>query len=214
MDNNNNGYAMPRPNGNNNYNQMPPQNMNNGRPPQNMNMNNGMNMNGRPPQNMNNGMNMNGRPPQNMNNNLAPQNGPMQLPSSPRPVSPMPVSPRPRHAGSMEYMNPNQQNNQNRTASMYSNNSLNDVSMPLLTPNMSGSNPNISMNQSYGGQSPMMPRSTSPVPNPNNPNSRIKKVQLYKGNYIVNCPVPDGVLRKGVFGRDIEEFGYLRYLHI
>jgi len=225
MDNNNNGYAMPRPNnGNNNYNQRPPQNMNmnngmnmNGRPPpqnMSMNMNNGMNMNGRPPpqnMNMNNGMNMNGRPPQNMNNNLAPQNVPMQRPSSPRPVSPMPVSPRPRHAGSMEYMNPNQPNNQNRSTSVYSNNSMNDLNMPLLTPNMNGSTSSISLNQSYGSQSPMMPRSTSPVPDPNNPNRRYKKVQLYKGNYIVNCPVPDGVLRKGVFGRDIEEFGYLRY---
>jgi len=191
-------------------------NMNGRPPPQNMsmNMNNGMNMNGRPPpqnMNMNNGMNMNGRPPQNMNNNLAPQNVPMQRPSSPRPVSPMPVSPRPRHAGSMEYMNPNQPNNQNRSTSVYSNNSMNDLNMPLLTPNMNGSTSSISLNQSYGSQSPMMPRSTSPVPDPNNPNRRYKKVQLYKGNYIVNCPVPDGVLRKGVFGRDIEEFGYLRY---
>ncbi|KAG4106916.1 chitin synthase-domain-containing protein [Neocallimastix lanati (nom. inval.)] len=55
------------------------------------------------------------------------------------------------------------------------------------------------------------PGPTNGPPPQNNPNSRIKKVQLYKGNYIVNCPVPDGVLRKGVFGRDIEEFGYLRY---
>jgi len=42
-------------------------------------------------------------------------------------------------------------------------------------------------------------------------NVRSRKVQLYKGNYIVNCPVPDGVLQNAVFGKEIEEFGYLRY---
>ncbi|ORX87311.1 hypothetical protein BCR32DRAFT_198034 [Anaeromyces robustus] len=75
------------------------------------------------------------------------------------------------------------------------------------SPYMGGGNrpPSINQRNSY------IDNSSSPNLNPTNPNNRIKKVQLYKGNYIVNCPVPDGVLRKAVFGREIEEFGYLRY---
>jgi len=218
---NNNGYSMPQPN----YNQGPPpnrgqspQNMNNRGPPQqNMNMNNrgppqqNMNMNNRGPPQQNMNMSNRGPPPQNMNMGPPPQN------------MNRPISPRPGPGGSSEYLTPNNYNPQSaRQNSTYSTNSgsinFNDSSVQLLPGN--GSNPNISMNPGYqptsGGPSPMMQRPPSPMgqrppsPNPNNPNSRYKKVQLYKGNYIVNCPVPDGVLRKGVFGRDIEEFGYLR----
>ncbi|OUM68694.1 glycosyltransferase family 2 protein [Piromyces sp. E2] len=207
---NNNGYSMPQPN----YNQGPPpnrgppqQNMNRGPPPQ-QNMNRGppppqnVNRGPPPPQNMNRGP----PPPQNMNMGPPPQN-------MNRPISP-------RSLGSAEFLAPNnynpQSSRQNSTYSTISGSmNFSDSSMQLLP----GSN--SSLNQGYqpvsSGPSPIMQRPASPMgqrppsPNPNNPNSRIKKIQLYKGNYIVNCPVPDGVLRKGVFGRDIEEFGYLRY---
>jgi len=36
-------------------------------------------------------------------------------------------------------------------------------------------------------------------------------VELYKGNYVVNCPVSKNVIKNGVFDGKSEEFGYCRY---
>ncbi|ORX48617.1 hypothetical protein BCR36DRAFT_354319 [Piromyces finnis] len=210
----NNGNDRPQQNMSinmNNGNSRPPQqnmnmNMNNGnsRPPQqnmNMNMNNG---NSRlPQQNMNMNMNMN-----NGNGGLPPQNMNMNMNNGNRIMSPPPQNMNGPMA-SNDYLSINQ--NYGRQNSTYSNNSDNinygDSSIQLL-PN--SSNSNIQLNSGYQPVNPGLSPMNQVPPSPNI-NSRIKKVQLYKGNYIVNCPVPDGVLSKGVFGRDIEEFGYLRY---
>jgi len=166
--------------------------------------------------------------PQNMplNGQRTPQNGgrtpiapiPQQglLTPNTRPISPNPQQmPMNMNSGSNDYINGYYPNG---PGSSFSNSNINismgDSSMRLL-PTMSNSNSSIHLNEDDSYSSLNLNGSASPIIQKNKKINQkktiVKKVQLYKGNYIVNCPVPDGVLRKGVFGREIEEFGYLRY---
>lgn len=93
--------------------------------------------------------------------------------------------------------------------------------------------PNVSFNNGPGPRPNMNNGSFSNGPNPNGPprngqvqvtskvtttttqQARPKKtqisVELYKGNYVVNCPVSKNVIKNGVYDGKSEEFGYCRY---
>jgi len=69
------------------------------------------------------------------------------------------------------------------------------------------------------------PRPNGPMQNPMQVTSKVTtttttqvkqkrtqiSVELYKGNYVVNCPVSRNVIKNGVFDGKSEEFGYCRY---
>jgi len=219
MNNMNNGNMnnsnMNRNNGNMNMNNM---NMNNGNMGRNgnMNMNNGnMGRNGN--MNINNGnMGRNGN--MNMNNGSMGRNGNMNMNNGSM-----------GRNGNMNMNNGSMDRNGNmnmsnrsldRNMNVSGNISSSDIMMPEgrsecdLSSIRQNSNFSSSsdINDSTGFMPFMMDSSNSTLNI--EAESEIggnKKVKLYKGNYIVNCPVPDGVLERGVFGRDTEEFGYLRY---
>jgi len=97
-------------------------------------------------------------------------------------------------------------------------------------------NPNMRPNQNVQFNPNMRPNMNNGAyqvgPRPGNPNvsvtqkvtttttttttTQVRKrnqisVELYKGNYVVNCPVAKNVIKNGIFDGKSEEFGYCRY---
>jgi chitin synthase len=121
------------------------------------------------------------RPP--MNNGMRPNNGP-------------PVNPRQNVPPMNNGMRPNQnvQFNQNMRPNM-NNGSYQVGPRP--------GNPNVSMSQ-------RVTTTTTTTTTTVKKRNQIS-VELYKGNYVVNCPVAKSVIKNGVFDGKSEEFGYCRY---
>jgi chitin synthase len=121
----------------------------------------------------------------NMNSGPRPMNGNMNNGMRPMNNGPINNSPRPN----------NVQYNQN-----------------MQRPNMN--NGYVVNNGPRNGQAPNV-QVTSKVTTTTTQQVRQKKtqisVELYKGNYVVNCPVSKNVIKNGVYDGKSEEFGYCRY---
>jgi chitin synthase len=82
----------------------------------------------------------------------------------------------------------------------------------MQRPNMN--NGYVVNNGPRSGQAPNV-QVTSKVTTTTTQQVRQKKtqisVELYKGNYVVNCPVSKNVIKNGVYDGKSEEFGYCRY---
>jgi len=141
-------------------------------------------MNGQPPRQMNNGP-----PPRQMNNGPPPRqmnNGP------PRP--PMNNGMRPN--GPMNNQRPNNvQFNQNMPRPNMNNGSY------MVNNGPRGGQPNVSVTSKVTTTTTQQVR----------PRKTQISVELYKGNYVVNCPVSKNVIKNGVYDGKSEEFGYCRY---
>jgi len=125
----------------------------------------------------------------NMNNGMRPMNnGPMNN----GPMNNGPMNNGPMNNGQMNQRPNNIQYNQN-----------------MQRPNMN----NGYINNGPRGGTPV--QVTSKVTTTTTQQVRQKKtqisVELYKGNYVVNCPVSKNVIKNGVYDGKSEEFGYCRY---
>jgi len=118
--------------------------------------------------------------------------------------------PRPMNNGGPRSVNNGPMNNGPRQMS--------PMNGPMNPPNVSFNNgPRPNMNNGSFSNAP--PRNgmqvTSKVTTTTTQQVRPKKtqisVELYKGNYVVNCPVSKNVIRNGVYDGKSEEFGYCRY---
>jgi len=118
--------------------------------------------------------------------------------------------PRPMNNGGPRPVNNGPMNNGPRQMS--------PMNGPMNPPNVSFNNgPRPNMNNGSFSNAP--PRNgmqvTSKVTTTTTQQVRPKKtqisVELYKGNYVVNCPVSKNVIRNGVYDGKSEEFGYCRY---
>jgi len=90
---------------------------------------------------------------------------------------------------------------------------------PMNPPNVSFNSNGPRPNMNNGSFSNAPPRNgmqvTTKVTTTTTQQARPKKtqisVELYKGNYVVNCPVSKNVIKNGVYDGKSEEFGYCRY---
>jgi len=137
-----------------------------------------------------------------------------------RPMNNMPMNnQRPMNNMPMPMNNPRppmnmQMNNQRPMNNMPMNNQ--NGPRPNVQFNQNGPRPNMN-NGVFQGNTSQMPNVsvTSTVTTTTTTQVKQKKnqisVELYKGNYVVNCPVSKNVIKHGTFDGKSEEFGYCRY---
>lgn len=145
-----------------------------------------------------------------------PTNGPPGQYNGQRPMNNMNNGPRPMNGNMNNGMRPNGPPMNGPPMNGHPMNNQRPNNNAQFNPNMQRQNMNNGYIINNGPRNPQPNvQVTSKVTTTTTQQVRQKKtqisVELYKGNYVVNCPVSKNVIKNGVYDGKSEEFGYCRY---